>query len=102
MAQKPYSFGNLWWEICRANGIHVKPTWYEHQPQAVIENDSCKILWDFTVETDHFIIAKKTDMTVIDEEHHEGQITDFAIPYGTSEMISKWRRLRDTWIWPEN
>ena len=102
MAQKPYSLGNLWWEICGANGIHVKPTWYEHQPQAVIENDSCKILWDFTVETDHFIIAKKTDMTVIDEEHHEGQITDFAIPYGTSEMISKWRRLRDTWLWPGN
>ena len=30
------------WEICRANGIHVKPKWYEHQPEAVIENTFIK------------------------------------------------------------
>ena len=37
-------------EICRANGIHVKSKWYGHQPEAVIENDACKIVWGFTVD----------------------------------------------------
>ena len=53
------------WEICRANGIHVRSKWYEHQPEAVIENDSCKILWDFTVQTDHFITARRLDMILL-------------------------------------
>ena len=37
------------WEICGPNGIPVKLKWYEHQPEVVIENDSWKILWNFTV-----------------------------------------------------
>ena len=53
------------WENCRANGIHDKSKWYEHQPEAVIENESCKILWDFTVQTDHFITARRLDMILL-------------------------------------
>ena len=67
------------WEICGAIGIHVKSKWYQHQPEAVIENDSCKILWDFTVQTDHFITARWPDMIFIDKQHHECQIIDFAM-----------------------
>ena len=49
-AQKEYKRRHDWigrrvhWEICAANGIHVKSKWYEYQPEVVIENDSCKIL----------------------------------------------------------
>ena len=95
------------WEICGANGIYVKSKWYEHQPKAVIENDSCKILWDFTVQTDHFITARRSDMIFIDKEHHECQITDFDIPYDTRvydkkvEKIEKYldlaRELKKVW-----
>ena len=95
------------WEICRANGIHVRSKWYEHQPEAVIENDSCKILWDFTVKTDHFIIARRPDMVFIDKKYHEFQIIDFAIPYDTRvdtkevEKIEKYldlpRELKKVW-----
>ena len=46
LAQKEYKRRHDWigrhihWEICGANGIHVKPKWHEHQPGAVIKNDS--------------------------------------------------------------
>ena len=89
LAQREYKRRHDWvgrrihWEICRANSIHVKSRWYKHQPEAVIENDSCKILWDFTVQADHFIIARRPDMVFIDKKHHEFQIIDFAIPYDT-------------------
>ena len=65
LAQKEHKKRHDWigshihWEICRANGIHVKSKWYEHLPEAVIENDSCKILWDFTIQVDHFITARR-------------------------------------------
>ena len=95
------------WEICRANGIHVKSKWYEHQPEAVIENDSCKILWDFTVQRDHFITARKLDRIFINIKHNECQINDFAIPYDTKvddkevEKIEKYldlvRELKKVW-----
>ena len=49
----------------------------------VIENVSCKILWDFTVQTDHFITARRPDMIFIDKKHDKYQITDVAIPYDT-------------------
>ena len=89
LAQREYKRRHDWvgrcihWEICRANGIHVKSKWYEQQPEAVIENDSCKILWYFTVQTYHFITTRRPDMILIDQKHHECQIIDFAIPYDT-------------------
>ena len=90
LAQTEYKRRHNWvgrrihWEICRANGIHVKSNWYEHQPEVVIENDSCKILWDFTLQTDHIITGyKRPDMIFINKKHHECQIIDFAIPYNT-------------------
>ena len=57
LAQREYKRRHDWvgrrihWGICRASGIHVKSKWYEYQPKVVIENDSSKILWDFTVQT---------------------------------------------------
>ena len=61
--------------ICGANGIHVKPKWREHQSEAVIENDLCKIL-----QADHFIATRRPQVIVIDKEHHECQIIDFDTP----------------------
>ena len=89
LAQKEYkrSFNQIGryihWEICGTNGIHVKLKQFEHQPEAFIENELCKNLCDSTVQTDHFIIATRCDMIVIDKEHHECQITDSAILYDT-------------------
>ena len=56
--------------------IHVKPKWYEHQSAVVIENDSCKILWDVTVQANHFLTARRLDMIVIDKEYHECQVIE--------------------------
>ena len=108
LAQKEYKRRHDWsgrrihWEICGANGIHVKPKQYEHQLEAVIEYDFCKILWDFTVQTNHFITARRPDMIVIDKKYYECQIIDFAIPYDTRVDDKEVERLRNTWICLEN
>ena len=77
----------------------VTERWYEHQPDTVTENDRCKLLWDFDVQTDHVIQARRPDVIVIDKEKKECKIIDFAMPYDSRvnakevEKIEKYQDL---------
>ena len=46
-----------------------------------MENDSWKILWNFTIQTDHVIEARRPDMVIIDETQNECKVIDFAYPF---------------------
>ena len=86
------------WEVCRTNGIEVKPKWYEHQSEAVQENERYKILRDFNIQTDHVIEARRPDMIVIDKETRFAKIIDFAIPYDlrvNSKEVEKIEKYQD-------
>ena len=113
MAQREYKRRHDWvgrrvhWNVCKKYGIVVNDNWYQHEPVSVIENDKCKILWDFTVQTDHIIQARRPDMIVIDKETNKAQVIDFAIPYDSRvdskemEKIEKYqdlvRELKGLW-----
>ena len=71
------------WEICRKYKVKVKEKWYEHEPEAVVETEKCKILWDFMVQTDARIPARRPDVIVINKENKQCQIIDFAVPFDT-------------------
>ena len=85
--------------MCRKYGKPVTERWYEHQPDTVSENDRCKLLWDFDVQTDHVIQARRPDVIVIDKEKKECKIIDFAMPYDSRvnakevEKIEKYQDL---------
>ena len=111
MAQREYKRRHDWvgrrvhWDVCRKYGIEVKDKWYQQEPGSVIENKKCKILWDFTVQTDHIIQARRPDMIVIDKETNKAQVSH-PIPL-LSHMtagwtVKRWRRLRSTKISYEN
>ena len=104
MAQREYKRRHDWvgrrvhWDVCKKYGIEVNDKWYQHEPCSVIENDRCKILWDFTVQTDHIIQARRPDMIVIDKETNKAQIIDFAIPYDSrvdSKEMEKIEKYQD-------
>ena len=108
LAQKEYKRRHDWvgkrihWEVCRKNGIEVKPKWYEHQSEAVQENERCKILWDFIIQTDHVIEARRPYMIVIDKETKFAKIIDFAIPYDSrvsSKEVEKIEKYQDPRAW---
>ena len=42
-----------------------------HNPAPVLENDEHKLLWDFNIQTDHLIPARRPDLIIIN---------DFAVP----------------------
>ena len=87
LAQKEYKRRHHWfgtkihWDIRRKYGIEMKEKWYEHKPKIVMENDKSRILWNFTVQTDHEIYGRRPDVTVVQKDKNLCQIIDFACPY---------------------
>ena len=71
LAQKEYKCRHDWFgtntpcKICRKYGIEVKEKWHEHKLEVAMENDKCKILWDFTEQTDHEINGRRLDVIVV-------------------------------------
>ena len=57
-----------------------------HNPTPVQENDSHKLLWDFNIQTDHLIPARRTDLNIINNKKKKKKkkrickIVDFAVP----------------------
>ena len=62
-------------------------------------NDDYRILWDFSIETDHAIEARRPDMIVEDRRNRQCKIIDFAVPYDNrvdnkeAEKIDKYQDL---------
>ena len=53
-----------------------------HNPAPVLENDSHKLLWDFNIQTDHLIPARRPDLIIINNKKRKRtcKIADFAVP----------------------
>ena len=59
-----------------------------HEPESVLENEDYKILWDFSIQTDHGIEARKLDLVVVDKKERSSKVIYFAV-YGDSRIEEK-------------
>ena len=39
-----------------------------HNPAPVLENATHKLLWDFNIQTDHLILARRPDLVIINKK----------------------------------
>ena len=91
---------NVHWLLCRKFEIECEDKWFSHQPEPVLENDKCKILWGFAIQTDKEIEHQRPDIVVIDKEKRECKIIDIAVPGDQNikvkelEKITKYQDLR--------
>ena len=52
-----------------------------HNPAPVLENDSHKLVWDFNIQTDHLIQARRIDLIIINKKKERiCRIVDFVVP----------------------
>ena len=51
-----------------------------HNPTPVLDNDTRNILWDFDIQTDNLISAKRPDLITINNKKKICKIVDFAVP----------------------
>ena len=89
------------WQLCNKGNLERAEKWYEQQPEAVIENENFKLIWDFTNQCDRVIEARRPDIVLVDEKNNEVKIIDIAVP-GDSRMkekelekIEKYKMLRE-------
>ena len=52
----------------------------EHEPESLLENEDYKILWNFSIRTDHVTEALRPDLVVVDKKDRSCKIIDFAVP----------------------
>ena len=56
--------------------------WYMHNPPPVLENDTHKLLWDFDIQTDPRISARRPDLIIINNNNKKKRIckiVDFVV-----------------------
>ena len=54
-----------------------------HNPAPVLENDKHKLPWDFNIQTDHLIPARRPDLIIINKKKKKrefAKLVDFAVP----------------------
>ena len=85
LAQKEYkrrhdNLGKIvHWKLPAKCNFEVRGKWYEHEPESVLENEDYKILWDFSIQTDHVIEARRLDLVLVDKKERICKIIDFAV-----------------------
>ena len=50
-----------------------------HNKTSVLENDRHKLLWDFDIQMDHLILARKPDLIIINKKKENCKIVDLAV-----------------------
>ena len=74
LAQKEYKTRHDWVgkviyrEMCKKLKFDHTNKLYMHNPAAVLENDTHKLLWDFDIQTDHLISARRPDLIEINKK----------------------------------
>ena len=82
------------WEVCRQYNVRVLDKSHEHLPQRVIENEQIEVLWDFNIQTDRVIEARRPDLVIIDKEKKQVHIVEFAVPFNSGGS-----RVRQNKLW---
>ena len=76
------------WKLAKKCNFEAGDKWYEHEPESVLENEDYKILWNFSIQTDHVIEAWRPDLVVVDKKERSCKILDFAVS-GDSRIEEK-------------
>ena len=87
LEQKEYKARSDWvgkvihWETCRKFQFDHTNKWYMLNPAPVLENDLHKLLWDFNIQTDHLIPARRPGLIIINNKKKKKicKIVDFAV-----------------------
>ena len=53
------------WELCKKFKFDHTNKWFLHNPASVLENETYKLLWNFDIQTNHQISARRPDLIII-------------------------------------
>ena len=107
LAQKEYKVRHDWvgklihWEMCQKFKFDHANKWYMHNLAPVLENDTHKLQWDFDIQTNQLISARRPDLIIIHKKRINKKktctIADFAVPADHRIKLKEWEK-RDKYI----
>ena len=83
----------LRWKICKHYGAQHAEYWYEHQSEAVRENDNVTILRDCSTQTDRKIKANKPNITVNNKKEKACKLIDLKISADKNVSVAELEKL---------
>ena len=81
--------GDLLWIVLRK--FHHINQCYMHKPESVLENEMQKILWDFKMQTDHPVQARRPNLVLINQKKRTGYPVDFVMPADHRKNEGTWQ-----------
>ena len=87
IALKEYKTRHDWvgkvihWAMCKKSKFDHTNKWYMHNSTPVQENDTHKIQWDFDIQTDYLISARRPYLITINKKKRTCKIVDLASPF---------------------
>ena len=70
----------IFWDLSGKCGFERNERCYDHVPESALENEDYKLIWDFSVRTDHEIGNRRPDLVIINKRDKACQILDVSIP----------------------
>ena len=92
---------HMLWQLCGKCGLERTNNWYEQKPEGVVESENFKILWDFTVQCDQKIEARRPDIVFIDKKETEVVMIDVAIPGDDRVKDKELEKLEKFQLWKD-
>ena len=68
------------WELSKKLYYHRTYKWYNHKPEAALENKTHKIFYDFVIQMDHSTQARRPDPVFINKKKRTCYIVDVTVP----------------------
>ena len=79
-------------EMCKKFKFDHMNKWYMHNQPSVLENDTHKLLWDFDLQIDHLISARRPDLIIINKKKENLQNCGLCCPSWPQNKIErKWK-----------
>ena len=85
------------WDLLEKCGFSRVDKWFEHQPETVLENNDYKLLWDYNIQTDHQISARRPD--VISKQYQACQVINVVVTAVKAKEEEKLEKYQDSEMW---
>ena len=60
-------------EFCKKLECDHTNKWYMYNPESFLENEMPKLLWNFKIQTDNLILAKRPDLVIVKKKKKKKQ-----------------------------
>ena len=60
-------------ELCKKLTFNHTKKWYKRDLEPVLVNETHKLLWDFKIQTDNLISARRSDLVIVNKKREPAE-----------------------------